>query len=222
MNWNDWEFVWKRQPLPIGESADVAQLRETFETKRKRFSRALLVRDLSESSAGVLVCLVLGWTWWKVGREAWPIGIAILLTLGVSAFFVRERLRARRAALGPDATLLMKLDDEISQLGRQHRLLSNIASWYLAPLGASWLIVMVTIGLHAHRHAPPGLLHELLTTPSTASFILGYVFVVAPLCFWFAWHINRRAVLKGIEPRLAELRKLRRDLTDPDTQNPSP
>ena len=48
MNWNDYEAVWKRQALPVGADADLATLRETFETKRRKmaavFSPAIYFR----------------------------------------------------------------------------------------------------------------------------------------------------------------------------------
>ena len=212
MNWNDWEAVWKRQEPPIGAAADIGDLRRTFEAKRRKLSRTLLARDASEAAAGVLVSAFLAWSWWKMGREGWPIGIAIALTLGVSAFFCYERVRAHRGRLGPDAPVIAKLDDEISELRHQRRLLHGVATWYLAPIGASWLIVVVTAGRAAARHAPPGFFAGLMGNPVTAGFIILYFLVVTPLCFWGAWFLNRRAVLRGIDPRIEELEKLRRDM----------
>jgi len=44
------------------------------------------------------------------------------------------------------------------------------------------------------------------------AWVIFYVAVVLPLCFWGAWKINRRAVLKQIEPRLRELEDLHQAL----------
>ena len=41
MNWNDYEAVWKRQELPVGADADLATLRETFETKRRKMGHTI-------------------------------------------------------------------------------------------------------------------------------------------------------------------------------------
>ena len=95
MNWNEWEFVWKRQDLPVGAGADVAKLMETFEAAHRRMARVLLVRDLTEASAGVLVSGVFAFTAWRMGRAGWPIAIAVALCLGVTGVFLWERVKGR-------------------------------------------------------------------------------------------------------------------------------
>jgi hypothetical protein len=215
MNWNDWEFIWKRQPPPVGASADVAQLAATFEAKRQRMGRALLVRDISESSAGVLVCVFLALFWRRMGPDGWPMGLAIALTLGVIVFFCLERLRAHRGRLGPEAPIAARIARQLAELRRMRRLHYNIIPWYLAPLGVSWALVVFAALRVAARHAPPGYFMDLMRNPATAAFIIGYFVVAVPLWFWGAWFVNRRAVLKQIDPRIEELEKLQRELTPP-------
>ncbi len=215
MNWNEWEAVWRRQAPPVGASADIADLRQSFEPKRRKLACALVARDLSEAAAGVLCSAVFAYTWWKLGREAWPLGLAIALILGVSAFFCSERVRAHRNRVGPDAPMMEKLEAEISELRHQGRLLSNISTWYLAPIFASWAIAVLTLMRHAARHSPPGMLMELMRNPVTAAYIVGYFAVFVPLTFWGVWWLNRRAVSRRIGPRIEELEKLRRGLAPP-------
>lgn len=212
MNWDDWEFVWKRQAPPLSAAADIDMLRQTFETKRRKMARALVARDTAEAATGVLLSAFLAYVWWRLGSDGWPLGLAIALTLGVSAFFMSERIRVHRGRLGPDASMLLKLDSEIAELRRQRRLLFGIATWYLAPIGASWAIVVVTVGRVAGKNAPPGYGADLMRNPATAAFILIYFVVIAPLCFWGTWVVNRRAASRRIDPRIAELEKLRREL----------
>ena len=212
MNWNDYEAVWQRQELPVGAGADLATLKQTFETKRRKLAATLYARDLLEAGAGFLVVTFFAWFWWHVGSVAWPVVFAIALILGVSGFFVRERFRTRRLRLGTEAPLLAKVEADIAELRHQRQLLLNIWWWYLAPCAGAIVIIAATVARILIFKAPPGFLPALWEHPATLAWIIFYFAVVLPLCFWGAWAINRRAVRKQIEPRLEELEKLHRDL----------
>lgn len=208
MNLNDYEGIWKRQPLPVGATADAAELRATFETKHRKLAGSLLMRDILEAAAGLLVAGVFGKIWWHIGAAGWPLALAIALLLGVSGFFARERLRARRLRLGADAPMLAKIDADITELRHQRRLLLNLGSWYLAPIAAAMVIFVIAVA----RLLPPEFLQALRNQPSALAWIAGYLFVVMPLLFWGIWTMNRHAARKQIEPRITELEKLRTDL----------
>jgi hypothetical protein len=197
MNWNDYEAVWKRQELPVGADADLASLRETFETKRRKMAANLFLRDILEASAGVFVSIILAFTWWQQKTVGWPIAFAIILTLGVTGFFIKERIRAHRNRLGPDASLLAKLESDCAELSHQRRLLLNVWKWYLAPIAAAIAIVVTTI---SYNRAPWQRDHVFL----------GCYGLFCVLLFGGVWALNRQAVRKQIDPRLAELEKLRR------------
>ncbi len=215
MNWNDYEAIWKRQALPVGATADVAELWHTFEAKRRKLAATLLVRDVLEASAGLLVAGVFAFVWWHMGREGWPIGVAILLLLGVTGFFVRERIRTHRARLGPEASVLAKLEAELAELRHQRRLLLNVWAWYLAPCAGA----IVCFGLAVMRKMildlPPEFFTKLLDHPLLIAGIVGYCLVFLPLLFWGVSAMNRRAVRKNIEPRIEELEKLQQELQPP-------
>lgn len=213
MNWSDWEFIWKRQRLPAGRAADTGELVRVFEAKRRRMERALLVRDTSEAAAGVLVAAAFALSWLKMGREAWPMGLAIALVLAVSAFFCFERFRTHRGRLGPDAPLLARIEDQIAELRHQRRLLHNVAAWYLAPIAGSWAIAVFVLARAAARHAPPGFFADLMHNPVTAAFIILYFLILVPLCFVGAWILNRRAAIRQLDPGIEELERLHRELT---------
>jgi hypothetical protein len=212
MNWNDYEAIWKRQELPVGSNADLATLKGTFETKRRKLAATLFARDLLEVSSGLFVSGVFAYTWWHIGKEGWPMAFAIALIFGVSGFFVRERFRARRLRLGVDAPLLTKVEADIAELRHQRHLLLNVWSWYLAPLAAALVIVSATLARIAIIKAPPGILATLWAHPAALAWIILYFAIVVPLCFWGTWAVNRRAVRKQIEPRLEELEQLHREL----------
>lgn len=208
MNLNDYEALWKRQELPVGEADDMAKLRNTFETKNRKQAATLFVRDLLEGLAGLLVSAVLAYIWWHIGPNGWPLSFAIALVLGVSGFFARERFRVRRLRLAANATLLAKVEGDLTELRHQRRLLLNLWSWYLLPLAGAMVIVVVTVA----RLLPADILAALQKSPAALAWIIGYFVLVVPLCFWGAWWLNRRAVRKQIDPRIIELEKLRDDL----------
>jgi hypothetical protein len=216
MNWNDYEAAWKRQPLPAGAEADLAGLRGTFEAKRRRLAATLKMRDYLESAAGLLVAGAFGWTAWHMGVDGWPAWLAALLMAGLSGLFLRERLRAHRLRLGPDASVLAKIEADLAELRHQHRLLVNVGSWYLLPCaGAIVLFGFATIrkGL---RELPPDFLPKLWEHPWLVAGVAGYFVIVLPLLFWGIWAMNRRVVRLNIEPRMAELEKLRGDVAQAD------
>jgi hypothetical protein len=212
MNWNDYEALWKRQELPVGANADLAVLRETFEAKRRKFARTLQARDYLEASAGLMVAGVFAKVWWHMGRDGWPIGLAILLLLGIAAFFLRERIRTHRNRLGPEATLLAKLGAELTELRHQRMLLLGIWRWYLAPCAGSMTLFAFATIRKLIQEVPPGFFTKLLEHPLLVAGIAGYFVVLLPLLFWSVWWMNRRAVRKGIDPRIAELEKLHQGL----------
>lgn len=205
MNWNDYEAIWKRQELPVGALADFEKLKAGFESKRRKFAVTLFVRDLLEAAAGLLVAGVLAGIWWHMGAQGWPMAGAILLILGISAFFLRERLRARRFRLGLDATLLAKVEADLRELRHQRDLLLNLWRWYLGPCLAAMLVFCFTVA----RAIPPAFWTALKSQSAAIAWIALYFAVILPACFWGAWALNRRVVRKGIEPRIAELVKLR-------------
>lgn len=202
MNWNDYEAVWKRQELPIGAAADVAQLKATFETKSRKLAATLLVRDLLEAGAGVIVAMAYSFFWWQIGKVGWPLSVAIVLILGVAGFFVRERFRARRNRVSPDAPLLVKVQADLAELCHQRRLVIKLWYWYFAPCAAAMAIQYTVL----FQMAPPW---SLIRDPI---FILGFGVFPVLLIFWLVWILNRQALRKRIDPRLAELEKLHREL----------
>jgi len=211
MNWSDYEAVWKRQELPVGVTSDMATLQNTFETKRRKLATALVVRDWAEASAGILVSLVYARIWWAIGREAWPLAIAILLILGVTAFFVKERLRTHRNRVGAHAPLLAKLSADIAELRHQRRLLLTLWWWYLGPIALAVALFAITVLRVAVIQLPRELLATLLQQPFVWALLIITVVGIGSL-FWFGWVINRHTVRKRIEPRLDELERLQRAL----------
>jgi hypothetical protein len=138
-----------------------------------------------------------------MGRAGWPIALAVVLMLGLTGFFIRERVRSRSHRLGVDAPLLAKLEAEIAELRHQRRLLLQVGRWYLAPCIAAAAIVAGTALIHAPIPLAPKLLAGTI------------MLLLLALTYWGVWALNRCAVRKQIEPRLEELEKLHQSLISP-------
>ncbi|HEY5078483.1 MAG TPA: hypothetical protein VII43_01495 [Opitutaceae bacterium] len=201
MNWSDYEAVWRRQEPPVGADADLSALRPTFESKRRKLHGAILVRDYAEAGAGLFVSAAYAFFWWQIGKSGWPMAIGIVLILGVSGFFLRERLRVRRVRLGADASLLTKVDFDIAELRHQCRLIRTLWAWYLGPCAAA---IAIQVGVIYRRTAP----WDPLRDPWV---LLGFAAFFA-IILWIASAMNQNALKKRLLPRLEELEKLRRDL----------
>lgn len=202
MNWNDYETLWKRQKLPAPETADLAKLKEQYETKRRRLAATLLVRDWIELVAcGIGVFAYIRF-WQQVGPSGWPMAFAILLILGVAGVFICERMRSRHNRLSSTASLLAKIESDLAEMHHRRRLLLRVWAWHILPCAVAILIHASVI---VRRTRP--------WDPIREPFTLGLVGVGLALLCWLAWTVNRTAVRKQIEPRIAELERLHRDLT---------
>jgi hypothetical protein len=200
MNWNDLKTVWSIQNLPSEPGADMATLQRNFDTKRRKLARDLFRRDIVEATAGLFVSGVFAYTGWQMGKEGWPIALAVVIMLGLTGFFIQERVRSRSRRLGVDAPLLARLEAEIAELRYQRNLFVNVGRWYLGPCVAAAAIVAST----ALVHAPIPLIPKLLAG--------AIMLLLLMLMCWSVWALNRCAVRRQIEPRLAELEKLRQSL----------
>lgn len=212
MNWDDCEGIWKRQALPLGAGASTAELGRSFEAKSRKLAASLFLRDVLEASAGLLVAGVFAVIWWHIGAEGWPMAGAMLLVLGVTGFFVRERLRSHRRRPSPEAPMLVRLDAEIAELRHQSRLLRRVGSWYLAPCALAVVCCGAAVTPRAIRELPPGFFAELLHHPLLLAGMVGFIGIVLPMLFVSVWVVSRRAVRNNIEPRLEELERLRQEL----------
>jgi hypothetical protein len=203
MNWNDVKATWAGQQLIPAPLADLKTLRQDFEAKQRRLARSLLWRDGREAAAGLLVAGTFAYIGWQMGNAGWPIALAVALMLGVTVFFIRERVRTRRERVGADAPFAVKLEAEIAELRRQRGLLLSVGTWYLAPCMGAAAIVAVTALIHA-------------PIPLSAKLLAGVIMLLTlALTCWGVWALNRWAVQRNIDPRLRELEDLRRYLLPP-------
>jgi MFS family permease len=196
MNWTDCTSAWLRQDTP-SLPTDIAKLQAMFEATRRREARGLLVRDWLEAGTGFMVAAAFIFFWWFLRLPDWPMALAVALVLGVSALFVRERIRARRGRLGAAAPLLAKVEADLAELRHQRRLLLSLQVWYLGPLFAALSLVFLALWLFLRTNLPEA---QLGMIPKLMVIYASLMVVVAI--------INRKVVRRRIEPRIAELEAL--------------
>ncbi len=211
MSWNEYESIWKSQELPRGADADLLDLKQTFEAKRRKMESTIQLRNVIEGAGGFTASIGFGFLTWRLGIACWPIVLGLILISGVSCVFLQDWWRFQRERLGAEAPMLAKLEANIAELRKQRKLIDGYGKWYVTP----WVIAILLIGYGlsqlVRREAAPGLLITLLTTPATLAWIIVLISVPTIALVWW-WRDIRKIIRLRIDPRLTELEKLRRDL----------
>lgn len=200
MNWDELTDIWHKQPHERVPEAQFEILRKTFQNKSRRFAATLFCRDIIELLAAVFLTFVLGIAAIERGNAGWPLWISTVLVLWVAVSFLKERIRAHSKKMGPNAPLLEKIDADIAELRHQREILLKVGTWYLGPIFLSWLIAMASTRFH-------GLGGHLRTPIQMAAYFAGVL-----ILFWLIGKLNKRAVHKCIEPQMADLEKLKKNL----------
>jgi membrane protein implicated in regulation of membrane protease activity len=200
MNWDDLTSIWRKQPQERVPEVQLEVLKNAFLKKSRRLARKLFWRDILELVGAGFVIFVFSSVAMQKGRAGWPLWIATALILGLAIFFLNERIRAKRNRTGTNAPLVQKIEADLAELRHQRKLRLAVGSWYLGPIFLSWYIVLASIGFH-------GLSGILRMPVQMGGYLVGGLFL-----FWLIWKLNRRAVRKCIEPRIADLERLRDDL----------
>jgi hypothetical protein len=202
MNWDEITSLWKRQQAKPLADIEHEKLDSLFTVTNRKLARRLFWTDTREILACMVVLVVFTVSALKKrDHGSWPLWTANVVILWTTFFFVRERIRAHRNKVPHDAPLLTKIGAEINMLKRRRYLAINIGYWYLGPIFAAWFLVLASTGFH-------GLSYKLQTPLQMWGYMLFGFFI-----FWGIWKRNRLAVRKRMDPRIAEMEKLRSELS---------
>ena len=212
MNLSDYEAIWKRQEVPLGMAADLADLKNTFEVKRRKFERTIVLRNSIEGVGGIIgsVGLIL-LPWWLFGITGWPFILGVMIILGVSSIFLRDMLRFRRVRLGPEASMLAKLENYIAELHHERHLFAHVGKWYVTPYFVAFSLYFYGFLRHAGPRIGSDELIALFTTPNTLAWIVILISTPTLAIFWW-WRDVQSSIRLRIDPRIEELEKLRQSL----------
>jgi hypothetical protein len=210
MNWNEWEMIWRRQKTPVGAGADLALLKQTFEEKRRKLRRTILLRNVSEGATGLTLFTLLAYIGTHAGVGGWQMWTGLALLLGVSLVFVSDFVRAQCSRIPGDATILAKIDAEIAELRHQRRLLARVGLWYFLPMAASFVLIVSAWAARIGRGIPPHMLRDSLGTPTIVIWLVLTLAITGAATAW-VWREQVKSIRTRVNPRLEELNKLRED-----------
>ena len=213
MNWNEWEMIWRRQQTPVGAGADLALLKQTFEEKRRRLRRSILLRNVSEGVTGLALFTLLAFIGARAGVGGWLMWTGLALLLGVSLVFAFDLVRAHRSRSPGAATILAKIDAEIAELRHQRSLLARIGLWYFLPMAGSFVLIASAWAARIGRDVPPAMLLDALKAlkPTIITWLILTLAITGAATVW-VWRVQVKSIRTRVNLRLEELKKLREDL----------
>ena len=196
--------LWRSQDASDGPPFDEDAILRRCQSERRRFNRTIVWRDLREVGAAILVAA------WFIfcGSKSWPGGgiwtfhLTAASALGVSAFFIIDRvIQRRRAPLLYEAPghCIAAYHREVTH---QIWLLRNVLWWYLLPVAIGISLPLVQMTYVATRGTAPWLV---------AGVMLG-VAVICAVVYYGIYQLNQHAVRTDLEPRRARLEALLHDL----------
>lgn len=211
MDFNALQNIWTHQPDPA--SPDMDEVLRTIARRTRRMNRHVAMRDYAElvTAAGMTA-----WFVWMAARAPirWPWVTAAAITLGVSLVFVRERLRPSPAPVTP-GDVRRGLQQAIQEVDHQVRLLGSVARWYLAPLAAAALLIVIGTALGVRETLGPD------AWARGRGGLLAAIAVVLPViggAFWWLGRLNRRVVEARLLPHREQLVSLLEQLDEPDSE----
>jgi hypothetical protein len=171
--------------------------------RSRKFDRTIVWRDVREAVAGLFGAGVM--VWMSILAPGWLPKVGAAAAVVSVAYVIARLSRVRRAHETPHEhlPLVERLRAEIAKVEAQAELLRSVRSWYVTPLavGATvWLASLVpAIGL------PAG------ATFAALACAVAFSATLFSAVGWFVVTINRRAVCAGLEPYMAELRRMLRE-----------
>ncbi|HEY3380189.1 MAG TPA: hypothetical protein VGK32_00390 [Vicinamibacterales bacterium] len=207
MDFNGIQDAWSHQPDPGAARTD-DELIHLVVSRDRSLRRRVKVRDFIE--LGTAVTMAAGFVW--VATQAavrWPWIAAAVVTLAVGGVFVRERLR--RPPPAQQATeLRASLQQALGEVDHQVRLLGSVFWWYLLPLGA--VVVLIVVGTWLGARAE---MDAAVWARARWLFMLSFaaVLLVTGGLYWLVWWGNMRVVRRHLLPQRDEIVESLRQLS---------
>lgn len=205
MNFDDYESLWRAQPAPFPAvtTAERAFVFDRIRQEARRFDRTIFWRDTREIFVALVLSIQLALSAWHdtgAGHIAWGLWIAVALILGVAINLLIDRRHMPRPPAA-EAALIEQIDAALAGLQHQARVLSRVPTHYALPLA----LATMCAGLDS-RFQREGL--AALWSPG------GFVVIAVSLLVGsFVNWLNRLAVRRVLQPKIAELEQLRRELS---------
>ena len=187
MKLDELKTIWKRQKPDKGIEYSKEEHLMMINNQVISFEEQVRSRDRIEIMACFFVALSFG-VWFFTASSIWTeIGCVILV---LASIFIGIRLKMARPKrtsenICVDKSITKHLEEEMTKVKKQKKLLTNIAWWYLLPI----YVGQVFIALGFTMALP---------------FKIGFLVVVTILTFYI-WYVNQRTVKARFDPLLNDL-----------------
>jgi len=188
MNDEELKRLWRDQPLALPPDLTETTQLGALRKKMKWFDRAIRLRDLRETAAGLVVIAIFGYYFFQFPSALARLGcvMTILAALFTDFWALWNKRKSRREI--PDASVMDSLRVELRKVDTQIRLLRSVFWWYILPLLGGAGVFYFGINRNA--------------TERTVTVIL-YLLVG-----WFIHWLNQLAVRRKLMPLKNELESL--------------
>jgi len=209
MDFDEIQHLWRQQPGPDAID-DQARIQQALDQSRA-LKRRVAARDIVELVTAIGVAAIFVWIA-TLAPVVWPWVAASVVTLGVGATFLRERLR-RPPATPARSNVRVGLQHALEEIDHQVRMLGSVAWWYLAPLFVVALLVCAGSLLGVKADVGP---EVWARTRVGFVGVFALVIPVVGVLFWFVWRLNERTVKANLLPQREHLAELMAKLDEPE------
>ena len=198
MNDDELKKLWQQQPLR-DPALSPAQVMSAMQNKTTQLRRTLLLRDIRELVASVVVIIIFGCFFFFLNTHQPISRLGDLIVIGGGIFIAWKIIHTRRMTppAPPDATTVESLRAELNSVRAQSRLLGSVLWWYLLPLTIGELFF---IWGNLDFTNPVALL-----TMIPADMVVTLVIIAVNACVYW---LNQRARSKQLLPVEAQLESL--------------
>jgi hypothetical protein len=190
MKLDDLKQAWQEEVKVLDNKPELAQALEGLETQTNKIDREVRFRDYVEISIAMIIIPVMVWRLYTAHNVVEFIGLLILLLACI--YVPYKLLSAKKVKSSKLNSVKSFLTVEKQKIEAQIKLLSTIASWYLAPLSVG--ILLGFTGAQAEE------VSQIVFT-SDMFMYYGAVIGLSVLVYFY----NKQTVAKKLQPVLDNL-----------------
>jgi len=199
MKLDDLKKDWQETIMTPSTPDDLTEVIAMLEKQTKKIDREVKLRDIFEISIAILLIPI--WIYGLLNSAGTMQTIGLSLAILTSLYIPYRIIKAKKVSPAKSTDIKSFLENERNKVSQQKQLLESIASWYLAPITTS--IVLITLGSTVDASGIPHL----------SNYLIKYYGLLIIL-FVSIYLLNKRAakkkfgpLLENIEKRLAELKQ---------------
>lgn len=206
MNLDKYQQAWKADSAQMQVSVDTDLLAKEVQHSHENFQSTIFWRDVREAGISLFlipIWLVIGYTM----SLSWTWYLGIPAFIFVAGFILLDRKRNPQRASEPGEPLVFYVNESLTQVEHQIRLLRNVFWWYLLPFGLPCMAFFLDTAW--------------ATSSDWLEFVLfgGFLNLFLVVMYWGVYRLNQSAVRGHLEPRRQDLVKLVQSLESETTDD---